>query len=385
MRHVAEQRATQAPQAPVVDSDEGDWLVARDDNRLPALRGYVLAHPGGEHVGDALTLARSRIRRLTTGERARSVTVTTPVYLRELPSSNFTSADLASGGSRLNVIDSIRVGREVWQVVEVRGRRWPFRFVQREELELRSERSSQAPTTDLNRRGSQAPTEAESFETSQIFAPQAPDLDSVAWRRVQGDNLMALREYLLDWPNGMYVNDALEASARRIQALRREFTPRTCVINAPLPTRELPTHVEETRFFGQANDAVAVRQAISNSEGMWYLLNVGGRWPYRFVLPADLDVRASIAAQPHSELSMRPFSYRRRAGERGASEPVRLALTISNRGEVTQVQVISDTGVHQGFLEAAVREARGWWFTPASRCGQPVLSTRTIRVDPPRD
>ena len=57
---------------------------------------------------------------------------------------------------------------------------------------------------------------------------------------------------------------------------------------------------------------------------------------------------------------------------------VRVELTVDTQGAVTATRVLE--GLGHGLDEAAVSAVKGATFTPATRCGEPALSTFTVSV-----
>ncbi|MEM8883044.1 MAG: energy transducer TonB [Planctomycetota bacterium] len=85
---------------------------------------------------------------------------------------------------------------------------------------------------------------------------------------------------------------------------------------------------------------------------------------------ASAPVSATIESEARPS-SCPPPDYPRLARRQGQEGTVRVRIYVNAHGDVERVRLERSSG-HRLLDRAALDAARGWWFTPATRNGEPV-------------
>jgi hypothetical protein len=162
------------------------------------------------------------------------------------------------------------------------------------------------PASDLSAAPAVTTPEAPAAETPALAAETAPaaetsatpaSADETAWQEARKANtLIAYRAYALRSPKGLYYDQALRESRRRIDQLSVHPESLTVILPAPVVFRELPTQDEDGRVLGLPEQDLSILDRITSvREGEWYVFDRGGAWPFRFVQAAEIEARRKPA------------------------------------------------------------------------------------------
>lgn len=92
--------------------------------------------------------------------------------------------------------------------------------------------------------------------------------------------------------------------------------------------------------------------------------------------PAAADGGCSDPIVKPKPIKVAQPAFTQDAQDAGITGKVRVEITVSKTGEVTNARVIE--GLGHGLDEAALEAAKQSTFTPATKCGEPVETTFTI-------